>query len=381
MSPARPYRIAVPQGRLEQIRAAVAAFRPLPAPVDDTGWRYGVDVAWLAEFLNHWVNQYDWRAEEGRLNAWPQVVAEIDGIDIHAFHIKGSASRPRPLIMTHGWPGSAYEFMGLIERLCFPERFGGDPEDGLDLVIPSLPGVGFSAAPPRPIGPRRIAELWRKLMTEALGYQRFAAQGGDLGSAVSTWLGADHADVTAAVHLNLCIPPMTDPPEDADERKWRSDFLAVQQRESAYMVQHMTKPQTVAAVLSASPVALAAWVTEKFHGWGDTNGDIESRFSKDQLIANLMFYLAEDKAGTAIWLYRGAAEERASGRFEGLKVTVPTAVALFPKEFLPAPPRSVVERYYNVRRWTQMTSGGHFAALEEPQALAEDIRAFLRDHL
>lgn len=381
MSLARPFRIDVPQAKLDRIRAAVVAAELPPAPSDDTGWRYGVDVAWLAGFLDYWATAYDWRAEEARLNAWPQVKAEIDGIDIHAFHVRGSASRPRPLILTHGWPGSAFEFMGLIEPLCFPARFGGDPEDGFDLVIPSLPGVGFSAAPPRPIGPRRIAEIWRKLMTETLGYQRFAAQGGDLGSAVSTWLGADHADVVAAVHLNLCVPPMSDPTEDPDELKWRSDYIAVQQRESAYMMEHATKPQTVAAVLGASPVALAAWVLEKFQGWGDTGGDIESRFSKDHLIANLMFYLAEDRAGTAIWLYRGAAEERAGGRFEGLKVAVPTAISLFPKEFLPPAPRSTVERYYDVRRWSQMAAGGHFAALEEPKALADDIRLFLREHL
>jgi microsomal epoxide hydrolase len=231
------------------------------------------------------------------------------------------------------------------------------------------------------MGPRAIAGLWRKLMTEVLGYARFAAQGGDLGSAISTWLGADHGDVVAAIHLNLCIPPMTEATDDPAELKWRADFAAVQQRESAYMVEHMTKPQTVATVLAASPVALAAWVLEKFQSWGDTGGDIESRFSKDQLIANLMFYLAADRAGTAIWLYRGAAEERATGRFEGLKVEVPTAIALFPKEFLPPPPRSVVARYYDLRRWTEMPAGGHFAALEEPQALVDDVRAFLRDHL
>lgn len=381
MSTVRPFRIVVSDARLARIRDAVAGATLPPAPIDDADWRYGVDVGWLRGFLDYWATQYDWRAEEARLNRFPQIVAEIDGVDIHAFHVRGSAPRPRPLILTHGWPGSAYEFAGLIEPLCFPERFGGDPEDAFDVVIPSLPGVGFSAAPPRPIGPRRIAGLWRNLMTEALGYERFAAQGGDLGSAVSTWLGCDHADVTAAVHLNLCIPPMTEPTDDPAELKWRADFMAVQQRESAYMVEHMTKPQTVAAVLTASPVALAAWVLEKFHGWGDTGGDIESRFSKDQLIANLMFYLAEDRAGTAIWLYRGAAEERASGRFEGLSVRTPTAIALFPKEFLPAPPRATVKRYYNVRRWTEMPSGGHFAALEEPDALVRDVRAFLGDHL
>ena len=381
MNRARPFRIDVPQAKLDRIRAAVAAAELPPAPCDDTDWRYGVNVAWLAGFLDYWATAYDWRAEEARLNAWPQFKAEIDGVDIHFFHIRGSASRPRPLILTHGWPGSAYEFMGLIELLCFPERFGGDAQDALDLVIPCLPGVGFSGAPQRPIGPRRIAGLWRRLMTEVLGYGRFAAQGGDLGGAVSTWLGADHADVVAAIHLNLCIPPMTDPAETPEELKWRADYNAVQQRESAYQFEHATKPQTVATVLHSSPVALAAWVLEKFQSWGDTAGDVDSRFSHDQLIANLMFYLAEDRAGAAIWLYRGAADERASGRFDGLRVDTPTAISLFPKEFLPPPPRRVVERYYDVRRWTEMASGGHFAALEEPAALAEDVRLFLREHL
>ncbi|HET6969796.1 MAG TPA: epoxide hydrolase [Phenylobacterium sp.] len=381
MSAPRPFRIDVPQAKLDRIRAAVAAAELPPAPSDDADWRYGVDVGWLRGFLDHWAHAHDWRAEEARLNAIPQFLAEVDGLDLHFFHVRGSASRPRPLILTHGWPGSAYEFVGLIEPLCFPERFGGDPEDGFDVVAPSLPGVGFSANPPRPIGPRRIAGLFRTLMTDVLGYERFAAQGGDMGSAVSSWLGCDHADAVAAVHLNLCIPPMTDPTDDPDELAWRAAFATVQQRESAYMVEHQTKPQTVAAVLAASPVALAAWMLEKFHGWGDTEGDIERRFTKDQLIANLMFYLAEDKAGPAIWLYRGGAEERASGRFEGLKVDRPTAIAVFPKEFLPAPPRRTVERYYDVRRWTEMPSGGHFAALEEPQALVDDLRTFLRDHL
>ena len=255
------------------------------------------------------------------------------------------------------------------------------PRTEFDLVVPSLPGVGFSANPSRPLGPRCIAGLWRKLMCDVLGYDRFAAQGGDLGSAISTWLGADHADAVAAIHLNLCIPPMTDTTEDAEELKWRADFMAVQQRESAYMVEHMTKPQTVAAVLSSNPVALAAWITEKFQSWADTGGNIESRFSKDQLITNLMFYLAADKAGPAIWLYRGAADERACGRFEGLNVAAPTGIALFPKEFLPPAPRRTVERFYNVQSWSQMAAGGHFAALEEPFVLAGDIRQFLRDRL
>jgi pimeloyl-ACP methyl ester carboxylesterase len=381
MTEVRPFTIHVPDDRLARIKAAVAAAELPPIPVDDANWSYGLDVAWFRTFLDYWATEHDWRAQEAKLNAWPQFKAEIDGLDIHFYHVKGSASRPRPLILTHGWPGSVFEFFALIEPLAHPERFGGDPEDGFDVVIPSLPGVGFSDHPPRPIGPRAIASIWRKLMVDVLGYERFAAQGGDLGSSISTWLGSDHGDVVCAVHLNLCVPLMTGEPQSEEEAAWRKAFLGVQQRESAYMLQHMSKPQTVATALAASPVALAGWITEKFATWGDTGGDIESRFSKDQLIANLMFYLVAHGGGTSIWLYRGAAEERATGRFEGMRVDAPTAFALFPKEFLPAPPRHAAERYWNVQRWTPMKSGGHFAALEEPQALLEDVREFFRDHL
>jgi pimeloyl-ACP methyl ester carboxylesterase len=377
----KPYKIAVAQAQLDWIRAMVAGAKPLRAPKDDADWKYGLDVRWFAEFLEHWAKAYDWRAHEAALNLWSQVLVEIDGLAIHAFHIKGSASRPRPLLLTHGWPGSAYEFAAMVGPLTRPQDFGGDAEDGFDLVIPSLPGIGFSAAPDLPLGPRAIAGLWRRLMSEGLGYTRFGVQGGDLGSAVSTWLGCDADEQVAGVHLNLCVPPMSDPTDDPEELAWRQAYAAVQQRESAYMVQHATKPQTVAAALSASPVACAAWMLEKFHGWSDCGGDIERCFSKDQLITNLMFYLAEDKAGSAIWLYRGAAMERASGRFDGLKVEAPTAVAVFPGEFLPPPPQATAARYYRLERWTLMASGGHFAAMEQPTALADDIRAFFHGRL
>ena len=373
----RPFRIALPDARLAWIRDGLARAEYPPQPQGDRDWRYGIDVGYLRNFVRYWLDAYDWRRAEAALNRFPQFIAEVEGIDLHFYHVKGSGSRPFPLILTHGWPGSVFEFLHLVETLCFPERFGGNPEEGFDLVIPSLPGMGFSAPPPAPIGPRRIARLWRKLMTEVLGYPCFGAQGGDFGSAIGQWLGTDHADVVLGAHFNLVTLPLSqDPGIGAAEREWQATYRRVIKRHGAYMLQHMAKPQTVAVVLSASPVACAAWILEKFQAWGDTGGNIESRFSKDQMITNLMFYLAGSGAGTAIWLYNGVAQEHARGESDGLKVTCPTAVAEFPKEFIPYPSRDAVARYYNLQRWTVMPSGGHFAALEEPEAFCADVRAF-----
>lgn len=375
----RPFRIDVSEEKLARIRAQLAAADWTIAPSDDADWKYGVDVSYLRELTEYWLNAYDWRAAEARLNAHPQFLAEIDGFDVHFQHVRGTGPAPAALVLTHGWPGSFFEFQELIGPLTDPGAHGGDPTDAFDVIAPSLPGFAFSQAHARPIGPRRIARLWRELMCDALGYERFACQGGDFGAGVSMWLGDDHADVVDGVHLNLCTIPMENNADtDEAERDWQARYVATLNRESAYMFEHMTKPQTVAAALTASPLAFAAWVIEKFQAWGDTNGDIESRFSKDDLITNLMLYLVTDTQGTAIWVYRGAAEERAAGAVAGARLAAPAAVAEFPGEFLPYPPQSAVARRWNLQRWTKMSSGGHFAALEEPRALIDDIRAFFR---
>ncbi|HVY86766.1 MAG TPA: epoxide hydrolase [Caulobacterales bacterium] len=374
----RPFRIDVPQARIDHIRSKLAAADFTYAPADDAQWKYGADVAYLRRFVEHWLTEYDWRAAEAELNRFPQFKAEIDGLDVHFHHVRGNGPAPLPLVLTHGWPGSTYEFFGVIERLTDPVRFGGDARDAFDVVIPSLPGYGPSQRPQLPMGPRATAALWRRLMVDALGYKRFVAQGGDWGSAVTSWLGATAPEV-AGIHLNLCVPPAA-PPEQmsAEERTWRARFEAVQRQASAYMMLHMTKPQTIALALSDTPMGYAAWVLEKFHGWGDTHGDIESRFSKDQLITNLMIHLTNDAVTSMIWSYVGAAMEVRRGEHAGLRVEAPTAVALYPAEFLPPPPRSVAERVWNVTRWVEMPAGGHFAAMEEPEAFAADVTAAFR---
>ncbi|ATE63958.1 epoxide hydrolase family protein [Rhizorhabdus dicambivorans] len=359
-----PFRIDIPQAKLDRIAAKLALSEVGYAPEDDADWRYGTDARWLAGLLDHWRTRYDWRRCEARLNALPHFRTRIDGIDIHFIHVRGTGpARPFPLLLTHGWPGSVLEFLGVIEPLSAM---------GFDLVIPSLPGYGFSGRPPRPIGPAGVARLWRKLMTEALGYQRFGAQGGDWGSAVTAALGADHGDVLSAIHLNLFMAPPSTEGDDAETTAYRQALAAVQLRESAYMMQHATKPQTIGLALADSPIGFAAWVCEKFHGWGDTGGDIESRFSKDWLLDNIMVYLVNDAVQSAIWMYHTIFTEARPGR----RIEVPTGLALYPREFMPYPPRSAAERAYAIADWQEMEAGGHFAALEEPAAFAANVGRF-----
>ncbi len=360
----RSFRIEAPQARLDRIAQKLALSEVGYAPADDAGWRYGVDAGWLRALLEYWRDCYDWRRCEARLNALPHFKAQVEDIDIHFIHVRGKGAAARlPLILTHGWPGSMLEFTGAIEPLSAM---------GFDLVIPSLPGYAFSSRPASPIGPRRVAELWRRLMTDALGYEQFGAQGGDWGSAVTTWLGRDHADVAAAIHLNLFLAPPASEEDDAETLAYRRKMAQAQTMESAYMMEQATKPQTIGLALADSPLGFAAWVCEKFHGWGDTKGDIESRFSKDRLLDTIMLYLLNDAVQSSIWMYRSIFTDPR----EGARVEVPTGCALYPGEFLPYPPRSAAERAYNVARWTQMPAGGHFAAMEEPAAFAEEVGAF-----
>jgi pimeloyl-ACP methyl ester carboxylesterase len=359
----------VPDAVIERIRRRIGDAPLTYAPDDDRGWRYGTDVQYLREFLAYWREQYDWRAAECTLNRYDQFLCNVKGIDIHFLHVKGTGGGKRPtLLITHGWPGSTHEFHEAAAYLAAA---------GFDLVIPSLPGYGFSGRPARPIGPRHVAALWRSLMVEHLGIERFGAQGGDWGSAVSVWLANDAPDCVFGLHLNMCLPPPKSGAGTA-ETAWRAEVGAVMQAQSGYMFEQMTKPQTIALALADNPAGYAAWVLEKFHGWGDTNGDIESRFSKDWLITNLMIHLVNDATTSMIWMYRGVVEEQMAGLDE-VKVRVPTAAALFPSEFLPWPPKAVAERYFNIQRWTEMESGGHFAALEEPTAFANDVAEFFRN--
>ncbi|MAG98278.1 MAG: alpha/beta fold hydrolase [Alphaproteobacteria bacterium] len=379
MPSVQPYSIAVPDQVLERIRARVADYQWHEMP-DDGGWAYGANLDYMRELCAYWLEEFDWRAQETALNRLPQFTAKVDGLDIHFIHEKGSGPAPMPLVISHGWPGSVSEFVDIIEPLAHPERFGGSVDDAFDVVAPSLPGFAFSGKPARPIGPRRIAGMFADLMREQLGYDGFLAQGGDWGSAISTWLGYDHAMLCRGVHINML--PVRDPggPQGPEEEAWAAECERVLEAEAGYNHQQSTKPQTLSYAMMDSPVGVAAWIVEKFNTWSDTQGDdIESVYSKDQLLTNIMVYLVSESFNTATWIYYGRRQE--GGREMppgGKRVEVPTAAALFPAEFILWPPRSYAERLFDLRSWTEMPRGGHFAALEEPELLAEDIRVFAR---
>lgn len=384
MSQATPFTVAIPDAALNAIRDRVLAYDWDALP-DAGHWWSGTGIAWLRDFTRYWLDEYDWRKSEAALNRWPQFRASVDGLDLHFIHERGSQPAPRPLIISHGWPGSVAEFLDVIEPLAHPERFGGDPADGFDVIAPSLPGYGFSGRPSGPIGPRETARLFNGLMTDVLGYDRYLAQGGDWGSAISGWLGADHAPACAAVHLNIAfVRAQGVEAQTEDERAFDQHMKFSMMLEGAYFQLQATKPQTLAFAMMDSPVGVAAWILEKFAAWSDlprdanNTPDLLARYTRDQLLTNIMIYLVTKSFATSTWMYRGMALQ--SSREFPAPVSVPVGVAAFADPCFPPPPRSLVERSYNVVHWTPMASGGHFAAMEEPGLLVDDIRAFARVH-
>ena len=380
-----PFTIAVADAELEELRQRLERTRPTVWP-DDTGWDDGTDPAWLASFLDYWRDRYDWRAQEAALNRFTHYRTTVDGTRLHLIVEKGAGPNPLPLLLTHGYPDSFYRFYKLIPRLADPASFGGDPEDAFDVVVPSLPGFGFSDARPQKGGIFGFGDLWHGLMTENLGYERYGAHGGDWGSTVCDQLARSHANAVVGIHLtDVPFWHALRPPKDSSpaEQKYLEKIQGFQQDRGGYAVIQGTRPRSLAPGLNDSPAGLAAWIVEKFQAWSDCDGDPERRFTKDELITNLMIYWLTGTIGTAFQPYRDVMKAGA-GRWmwEAVKgwagsTATPVGVALFPKD-LSMPPREWGERFYNVTRWTEMERGGHFAALEEPEALAEDIRAFFR---
>lgn len=374
-----PFAFHVPDKTLAHIRGRIAAF-PWHEMPDDGGWQYGTNMKVLKDFCTYWIDGFDWRAQEARINSFANYRAHVDGIDMHFIHEPGSGPKPMPLMIAHGWPGSVAEFYGIIDMLAHPERFGGDIADAFTVIAPSLPGFAFSGRPPRPYGPRRMAGVINALMTQRLGFDRYMAQGGDWGSAIASWLGFDHAAQCSAIHINALLMRHAQGPQTAEEVAWAKTFEQDQIMEEGYRTQMATRPQTLSYAMMDSPVGVAAWMLEKFHAWSDTrNADIETSHSKDDLLTQIMIYITTRSFNTASWIYYGRREE--GGRVlspDGARVEVPTACALFPAEMLRWSPRSYAERIYNIRQWTEMPRGGHFAAMEEPGLLVEDIRAFAR---
>ena len=377
----RPFAIRIPDAGLDDLHRRLAAAR-WPGSLDEGSWEDGASLAFVRRLADHWLHRFDWRAEEARLNRLPQVMVEVDGAEIHAVHQPGTGPAPLPLVLTHGWPGSFAEFEYLIPLLADPGAHGADPADAFHVVVPSLPGYGFSPAPARPgTGSREVAGLWRGLMAQ-LGYDRFGAQGGDIGAGVSMWLAQLFPEQVVGLHLNYVSasyrPPLGEGllPITAEEQAYLDTVPAWAVDEGAYAALQGTKPQTLAFALRDSPVGLAAWISEKFRAWSDCGGDVERAVPLDTILTDVTLHWLSDGLTGSLRLYK---ENRVRPLVfvPGERVVPPLGVALFPRE-LPMPPRSWVERAFVVRRWTPMPSGGHFAALERPELMAADIRAFFR---
>jgi microsomal epoxide hydrolase len=372
----RPWTVEVSDKTLVDLRRRLQQTR-WPDPVPSSGWRYGVDIAYLRELCRTWREDYDWRAHEARINAFPQLRCEVDGVDLHVIHVRGKGPRPLPLLLLHGWPGSVAEFLAVLGPLTDPAAHGGHERDAFDIVAPALPGFGFSAAPREPgWGPERIAKALSALMTNGLGYESYGVQGGDWGAIVGSRLAARHPEQVTGLHLNLA--PVTSPSEAQDETEVEAmaRARARDRDQTGYSHVQRTRPDALTVAQTDSPAGLAAWVVEKFHAWTDHDGDLESAVSRDALLTNLMFYWAPSSAASAARIYREALLERPSTAAS--RVEVPTGVAAFPREPWRVP-RTWVEPRYAVTHWTDMPRGGHFPALEQPQLLVQDVRLFFRD--
>jgi pimeloyl-ACP methyl ester carboxylesterase len=348
-----------------------------PDEVGEGGWEYGMPCRVLRDVVDHWRDRFDWRAAERRLNGLPQFQIEIDGRVVHYVHVRGVDQESAALVLTHGWPGSFVEMYKIIPMLTDPASNGLPGYRSFDVIVPSLPGFGFSQAPTSPgTNSRAVASLWHRLLAE-LGYSSYFAQGGDIGSGVSTWLARLHPEAVRALHLNFISgsyqPPLTeaDRPLSAAESLWLAARTQWVEREGGYSHIQTTKPQTLAYSLTDSPVGLAGWLLEKFFAWSDGSDDLTQRFDVDELLTNVSVYWFSGNVAATLRMYQENALEPL--RFRTGERIIPTlSYARFPKEII-NPPREWVERVFDIARWIEMPVGGHFAALEQPRALALDI--------
>ncbi|MDB2311517.1 epoxide hydrolase [Candidatus Pelagibacter bacterium] len=375
----KPFKLNIPDKALQEIYTKIKDY-PWHEMPDDGGWKYGSNLEYMKEISSYWIKDFDWRKHEAEINKFSNFTTVVDDIEMHFIHEKGSGSNPTPLLLMHGWPGSVVEFLHIIEKLAHPEKFGGKIEDAFDVIAPSLPGFGFSGRPSKPIGPRKMASILNKLMIENLKYKNYLAQGGDWGATIANWIGYDHSKSCRAIHINCLTMRHTDGPQSKQEEAWQQKFNKDQIMQDGYRTQQATKPQTLSYGMMDSPVGIAAWIIEKMYSWSDLkDGDIESAYSKDTLLANIMVYIVTKTFNTASWIYYGRREE--GGRFfpkDFKKIKIPTAAAIFPAEMSEWPPRSYVDRMFNITQWTEMPRGGHFAALEEPELLVNDLVKFSR---
>ncbi len=374
MSAVRPFTLGVPQAELDDLHRRLDQTR-WPERETATGWDQGVPIGRLRALVDYWRHGYDWRRCEAMLNGFGQFKMMIDGIDVHFLHIRSRHANAMPLLLTHGWPGSVIEFHKVIGPLTDPSAHGGDPADAFHLVIPSLPGYGFSDKPAETgWGVERIAQAWAALM-ERLGYDRYVAQGGDWGSSVTVMLGTQAPPGLIGVHLNMLsiMPPDLGDQLDPDEQRAVAASRHFADVESAYARLQATRPQTIGYALADSPVGQAAWIYEKLRGWSDCDGELENIFSRDEMLNAITLYWLTNSAASSARLYW-----ESMGSFRPMKVDLPLGYTQFPREIL-APPRQWADAIFSqIIHWNSVEKGGHFAAFEQPALFVEELRTCFR---
>jgi microsomal epoxide hydrolase len=375
-----PFTLQVADAAIADLKTRLGLTR-FPDAAPGEPWAFGSSVAYVRDLVAYWKDDFDWRREEAALNAFPQFKVPLHDIDLHYLHVPGVGPNPYPLLLMHGWPGSVYEFIDIIPRLTDPARFGGDPRDAFTVIAPSLPGYGLSFKP----GQKRfilqdIAACLHDLMTDVLGFKQFAAQGGDWGAGVASIIGQQYPSSVCGIHLNLLFAPR-DPSASgttAEEQRYFEVLRHWLKEETGYQQIQGTKPQTLAFAMTDSPAGLAAWIAEKFRSWSDCDGVPENAISRDRMLADISLYWFTGAIGSSFWPYYGRVHSNWP-LSPSQPVTVPTGYAAFPREII-VPPRSIAEKTYtNIQRWTVMRKGGHFAAMEQPAALAAEIQQFFRE--
>jgi pimeloyl-ACP methyl ester carboxylesterase len=385
----QPFAIDIDQEVFSDLQKRLAATR-WTDEVDNANWDYGTSKAYLQELCTYWQNEFDWKKQEEYLNSFTHYKTEIDDVGLHFVYQKGEGKNSLPLLLTHGWPDSFVRFLKLIPLLTKAD----ENDFSFDVIIPSIPGHGFSDIPTATgMNNKRIANLFFKLITEELGYKKFVAHGGDAGSEITEQLALYHADSLLGIHLTDIpyhhIITTNEEKLSKEEKKYKEEVTKWQQTEGAYNMIQSTKPQTLAYGLNDSPVGLAGWIIEKFQNWSDCDGDLENCFTKDELLSNITIYWATQTINSSFRRYNETMKDMMQEMFNpiqklnplnktGTRVQVPTAVAQFKTDLLP--PKDFADKYFNIQQWTKMPKGGHFAAMEQPKILAEDIRKFFSDY-
>lgn len=387
-SEAEQFRIEIPQKKLDWIRERVRDY-PWHEMPSGAHWEYGTPLPFMKDLADYWVHKYEWKLVEAKINQFAHYKAKVGDETLHFIHEPGSGDNPQPLLILHGWPYSFVSLLDVIQPLAHPEQFGGDAQDGFDVVVASLPGFGFSSKPKRPMGPQKMGELLNQLMTKILGYDQYLVQGGDWGGYIASRMGFEFPKHVAGIHSNSFMVRHAGALEGSGQvgtdnpTPEESQFVQSEQQsflmEGGYAIIQGTRPQSLSYAMMDSPIGVAAWLIEKFHGWSDQKGKtFEKVFSMDQLITEVMIYLVTDTFNTASWIYNAYQQEGSGTLPEGKRVEVPVAFAAFPDPAFAPPPRSFMERSHNVVQWSEPPHGGHFPFLEVPDLYLEDVRRFAR---